>query len=786
MDDRADHGARVAQGIARNDEVEGVSGGTSGPASRILERTGEMPTSLASLERDSAHGWEEMAARLREQADAADTDAESCALLARRARLFEEKIADPEAALDAWRGVLRANPSHLAALRAIVDLERASETATTEQRVTSLCRLLEHAGHILDDEERALRMGELAELRAKRGEWDDAVEQWTRLLELDVGDAAARRGATCKLAAALAEVFDDPEQALDLLLDAVTMGDVDPAILADVEVLARRTSRFAEAIATVTAVLDGPARAHGHDPRPRLALARMQEAQGRIDAACATLDEALFRAAGWQAQKSVSIALAELHERARRDPRAAEAHYLRARTLDPEDADRRVLEGLARVSAATGAYAQLAEVQDRLIEVAEGSEGQLRALLEGAAARLERALEIDPESDAAYVSLAHCYRKLRLWDAAAFAYQRHIEATADDAGRVEAWMGLAGICESELCAPDRALEAYRAVLELEPNHAGALAALARLHERRGEIAQARVLHRAALDVHPCFLPSLGALRRIAARLGDKEELATLLDREQRYTPNERARARLLVELGRLRQDELDDPRGALHAFEEAIELDPDNADAARAIAEDSIARRDFGRAEPLLARLTRTAARAPVGSAGEKNRLFAMYGRTLEAIGKPKRAIEAYRQALAAVPSDVDSLRGIARMAEIEPEPVARAALFVDVANAWILADDLGEATAAIEHALSACPDDRPLLHRLMQLQHQTRAWAGLYETLERIAALDEDPSRRAKYLATAAQIQRERLRPDDSQERRIEPVEDDDDEPTRDRKLCA
>ncbi|MEO7096909.1 MAG: tetratricopeptide repeat protein, partial [Polyangiales bacterium] len=471
-----------------------------------------------------------------------------------------------------------------------------------------------------------------------------------------------------------------------------------------------------------------------YDVRPRLALAQVYQAEGRIDDAIAVLDEAYARAPHRTERKEACLALAAVHEKARGDATTAYAHYARARGLDADDL--KALRGIARIAPTISAWSDLGDVLDRLLELAEGDDERASALMqaaearevhfldpEGAAARLEQVLELHPHDDGAYVALARCYRKLRLWDAAVHVHERHVEATTDDRARIDAYAALARLCESELGVLDRAVEAHRCVLDLDPEHLPSLEALARLHERRGESdlalstwmrvaevttdarqkvdifcrlavaheerlgdrAAARGLYRAALDQDPEHLPALAALRRIASDLGEHEEHAWLLDREQRHTKAPRARAKLLVELALLRRDQLDDARGAMHAFEEAHDCDPDHEGAMLAIAEACVERGEMARAEPLLTRLVRDA-----GKKGrlEKNRLHAMYGHALAASGKPKRAIEAYRKALEAISTDAASLRGLAEATWIVGD--FRAAIVAHQKLLTMLGDDEG------------------------------------------------------------------------------------------------
>ena len=875
--------------------------------------------------------WAELAAELEGLAFDATTDADRAALLARRARIVDDHLDDAEASVDAWERVLAVAPEHVVALRASVEASRRLHAPIA--LIEALERLLAHGARLLDEDELHAIVRELSALHADEASWERAAELVARDLDL-TDEPEERRAILRRLATILDEQFEDPEQAFDVLLEALPEGLMDAELTREIERLARWTSRFADLVTASAAWLTDEAmcpdarakielllhvaRWYGelrlpayaidcleqasamaiYDVRPRLALARVYDAEGRVDDALTVLDAAFARAPGKRERREAALALAALHEKARPDASIAYAHYVRARELDGDDV--RALRGIARLAPAVSAWGELGDVLDRLLELAEGDDERAAALRqaaearevhfldpEGAAARLEQALEIDSHDDASYVALARCYRKLRLWDAAVHAHERHIEATSDERARVEAHGALARICEVELGVLERAIEAHRCALDLDPDHLPSLEALARLHERRGETAlalsaaarvaevttdprqkvdvycrlaiaheeklgdriAARAFYRAALDQDPEHVPAIAALRRIASELGEHEELSLLLEREQRQTKAPRARAKLLVELALLRRDQLDDPRAAMHAFEEAHACDPDHEGAALAIAEACVERNEMARAEPLLARLARDA-----GKKGrfERNRLYAMYGQALAAIGKPKRAIEIYRKALEAVSTDGESLRGLAeatwtvgdhraaivahqklltmladdevalraqtlyrlgaahrdagdprkaaqmleraleldpsnrpslralcdlhrsrgahaelvsvqrRLAELEGDEGARFAMLCEIAETCANgAGDHEEAVLALEDALRVRPDDRRLLHRLMQQQEAALDWPGVCDTIERIVALDTDAARSAKYLRTAAQIHHGQMQDD-------------------------
>src|SRR4029078_2352586 len=87
----------------------------------------------------------------------------------------------------------------------------------------------------------------------------------------------------------------------------------------------------------------------------------------------------------------------------------------------------------------------------------------------------------------------------------------------------------------------------------------------------------------ALDLDPKHLPTLAALRVIAIDAGAWSRAARYFDQEQLNTESPRTRAKLLVELGKLRDEMLGEHDMAVQAYEMALQDDADNEVAAPAL-----------------------------------------------------------------------------------------------------------------------------------------------------------------------------------------------------------
>src|SRR5690606_4694104 len=244
--------------------------------------------------------------------------------------------------------------------------------------------------------------------------------------------------------------------------------------------------------------------------------------------------------------------------------------------------------------------------------------------------------------------------------------------------RVEILSAIGDVYSDELGDAEAAIDAYQKVLEAEPNHVDSLDALAKLYDKRGDVHEsiecltrvadltldgaqrvdmyyrigkqqldklqdpvdARYSFEKALDLEPSHLPSLTALRGIAQREEDWDATARYLEQEQGYTEAPRARARLLVELGRVRAERLGESEQALAAFEQAIQLDPDCEDAAGPLLESYVEEERWDESLPLAELLVR---RSRGQDRAEQHRLNNLLGRIHAQLNNNEEALKAYQ-----------------------------------------------------------------------------------------------------------------------------------------------
>src|SRR5690606_25072607 len=161
----------------------------------------------------------------------------------------------------------------------------------------------------------------------------------------------------------------------------------------------------------------------------------------------------------------------------------------------------------------------------------------------------------------------------------------------------------------------------------------------------------------ALDIDPTHMPTLAALRTIAVDESDWDAAARYLEQEQTHCEAPRQRAKLLVELGKLRDEMLSEHDQAIAAYEQAIQLDEDCEDAALPLVREYGETGRWADAAPLAEMLVR---KAKNRDRGEQHTLNKLLGKVYASLGDHEKALKAYQAANQLDLTDQESIRGIA------------------------------------------------------------------------------------------------------------------------------
>ncbi len=487
-------------------------------------------------------------------------------------------------------------------------------------------------------------------------------------------------------------------------------------------------------------------------------LYRIYESKDALDRYDAILTRTLKGAKDPQGRRSVLLRRAAL--RANQLDNQREALEDLDQLLSADEGDLDALKLQEDVLVQSDQYELLARTYESRLRHEEQSAERLRLLL--AAAELyetrlddpdkiiqlyQKAADADPDRLATYESLASALEKKRDW-LAAIDVLSEASARTDDP-QIPYRMGK--ILEEQLLRPEEAEEAYRRAAGAQPPSTEALAALKGMARRRGDWVE-------------------------VIRLG--QDQLECVD-----APDERAG--ILVDLAHVWRDKLENQDKALECFENAVELDSDNLEAARVVAEARLKKRRHEEAHELLERLTRLGAEGDL-EAEELAGIHLKLAQTAEALERNQQATEAFEKALELAPTNHQILtqfgyhlsrqgnweRAVALYQQIldeyrhrlEPNEVADVHCLA--AQGQIKLGRPEEAVSQYRQALKANPRHLPALRASVDLSRQLGRFDETVNLLHQLRELSSNPATRVKLSMQIGDVLSENLnRPADAAE---------------------
>jgi cellulose synthase operon protein C len=351
--------------------------------------------------------------------------------------------------------VLREDGARTAALRELLRIQTVHHVGSDEEVQLACEALLELSPGdsiaLRALEERALAAGDwnaLAFVDARlAADADDPAERAAHYTRL--GEALELRGEEAALDAYRMALAEEPENiAATRGLSRLAAQMNDPEALAEAARREARVSRDGRTAADLM-VKSGNTRMH---------------VLGDFEGATADFEQAL-----------------ELH------PDHEEAADRLEEVLVLEGQFQRLVDALARGAAGAREAARRAALWKRVAELQSGPLGNPNAAISS----LNRALRADPRDQHTMRELADHYARDGQWTEAVHLLQRVLQLTPDAATLGSTHLQLATLYADRMGEPERALVSLHAVLALDPTHRDALARLAELHERIGQLAQAR-------------------------------------------------------------------------------------------------------------------------------------------------------------------------------------------------------------------------------------------------------------------------------------------------------
>ncbi len=665
---------------------------------------------------------------------------ERTAFLFRLGQLCEEQLRDSPRAARAYEDLVAEDPRHTAALRA---LERIYEA---EGRLGDLAENLAAQRDLAADATSRLRLtARLAATSQALGKDEEAVASWREALGLDPRHELAL--------AALEGLYEKLERWPELaeLLRArlaLTADRREAARLHDKlgALLGSRLGDPAQAVRAYQAVLDA-------DPRNRKALEALRDlfaAQDDLEGLASIHRRLVPLQEDAAGVKAVRMELADVLLRAGKKGEAAEQGR-RALELEPHgDAD---LARLAVIFEGAGAP------QDRVKAI------EARAALLAAAGRADEAVE-------AWLAAADAWEKpLGKPDGAAAALEKVLE---QQPGRHDAWTRLRALHQraGNWRAYVRVSDLFMAQLPDRAERLAVLKELGEIHEKRlGQKEMAFITFCRAFSENPADAAVVETIHRLAADTEAWDELGGVYEQVSEEAKG-LAKARLLLDLGRLRDARLDDADAAEAAFRRALEVDPASMEALDALT-DLFTRR--GRVRDLVIALEQKL-EAAAGLDEKKATLLEM-GRIYDGqLHDPAEAIAALKRVLELDGADeaaLDALASLyrrearwgdlagilARARDLAPDDAARVTYQLQISG--LHENELADEEAAVEGYRAVLGFDdrqRDALAGLERLYTKLDRFAELNRVYEKQAEIATDPREQVRILGKSASIWQEKL----------------------------
>jgi tetratricopeptide (TPR) repeat protein len=718
-----------------------------------------------------------------------------------RARLLEERLGRATEGRAALAAAASADPESLAVA------EHQAILAAAEGRDEDLSRALERCAELAAAPGLAAAwlVSASGVEQDRLGQPDRAAHLALRAFELAPADATVRAAARRHSERQLR--FD----ALARVLSAGAAAEGAPPREAGLALceLARIEEERLSHPAQARAVLERARQVGGTDPIVLDALARIHEARGDWQA---TADVLRARAAAGVPEDPAELVtgnlrLAELCDERLGRPDEALACYRAVLSIDPHH--RGALAALGRLYARAGNWEQLLGTflseRDAAGDARERAQRCFKAaeVLEEHLGRIDQAIELyrealvlDPSLLAASQALERLYERTGLYAELAALLEADLAATHQPEERIALLFRLARLHEDRLGDLDAAARDYDRILELAPEHAVALRALASVHEHAGRHAELvqllerlgrqttdprkaiALLQRTAevqeeqlgdeaaaataceriLRLDPTYLPALRALGRLYARTGRWAELVAMCRAEAEASPSTESAAGVLFRVGEILEQRMGQELEAVAAYHEVLTLSPAHVGALRALARLYRARSEW---ESLIEVL-----RAEAATRATPDRQAALLCEVAEIwetrLGEPDRAVEVQEEILRIIPGFEASLRALDRMLAEQGRWAELAALRRDQAEhahgparvnslvraAELLANRLGDGAAAEQACRAAraeAPDDLAALLLLARFR------AGRAEARADLAARVPEARGAAQLLVAAA-----------------------------------
>jgi tetratricopeptide (TPR) repeat protein len=690
---------------------------------RVLDEEPSSTAALDALERQAERDkdFATVADVLERRASIATDDATRMSVLQKLGSIYSDRLRDPAKATTAWRRVLALQPGHAKALRVLRDSHLAAG---------------DYDG--------------LTELYAQNGDWEGLVEVLSGAAD-KTNDPDLKIDLSFRCAGIYVDRIGAPERAFRSYERVLSVNPGDTRAAGALVPLYEKDEKWGRLPALYEILLG-----HAHDVDEKLPiLDKLVEVSGH------QLQDR-SSAFAW-ARKAYELSpkreggLAAFEAAARLSTQwegFVEALLARLGTIEPAADGTRAgkkKKKKDRENGENGRRGEMRTLRGKLAEVYASEMGRT----DEAVATYRTLVEEDDGDDLAVQTLDRILREADRRDDLRWLFNLRVER-ANTAFKLDLLSEWAMLEEEAFSAPERGVELYRRVLQLVPQHGGALRALARLLRAQGDAA--------------------GAVEVIS------------IDRDQRQGVDRAVRE---IELARLFLDPLRKYAEALAACERALALVPNESQAIEVVEHLLAVPETRASAAAILERAYDELGEAKrqaevlevlIGTTAASSDRLALYGRLADVwefkLGDPSSAFDVLVRAAGELPAELplwDRLSDLSSKSGRAPAFVGAIVAVVpptgptglpenvelDLAErAAVLFDEtLGDVESArpyLERLLERQPGNERAFLRLKQVLTTSEQWGELASLYERIVAATSDPVRRCELLAEVALVAEE------------------------------
>jgi golgin subfamily B member 1 len=430
------------------------------------------------------------------------------------------------------------------------------------------------------------------------------------------------------------------------------------------------------------------------------------------------------------------------------DPRASVRLNRKLLTIDPSDVlasatleryyeDAQDRSGLIDVLKMRLQNAPAHETVDILKKIARASEEGARDV-ETATEHYQKILELQPENRDALEALGRIYESTEQWAELIEVTRRQIKVTNDRNMKALLYFKCGSVMEAKFGREHDAIRYYDAAIKTSPN----------------------------------CLPAVHGLRDLYRRREEWPRVIETLELEVKLWTEEKERAGVFAQIGRIYDQQLNDPERAMTYYDSALAVDSDCLPANQAVFEHYFDRGEWDKAMPIATSLAQKAMRD--GDPSTRSEFYRKRGVVAQQTFDPKAAADSFVVALEIKPTNTAALDDLGNLARDQPDAWDFEATYreleklykkrddanpllarVHVGRAAILERDgeLDGAATLYRQALEIAPTDFTVLSALVEFHAHLRHWSEAIEAISTFVEAGASPEDRLRALMRQASI---------------------------------